>query len=246
LNLNYNRDIPFATHNPSVDQPDMQTNTNSVDTWVTVDHHGFQDNEGGYHTVIHQDPNTSIGGTPTTRTTTGGGGYTDVNFPPTVAGVNQVFTANVTTRTLVPLNTDSQLMAITGLGGISQLTGDAAAIQGYQFIGGNVVMWGTVNTELAIGSNGTISFQTRNVGDLVCIPFPNNCWSLYASPFFTNDPVPPAPPPTLGIPTYGCMIAFDNFPANFTRLQFAWRAYFTATVLTGPKYQGFYWWAVGN
>src|SRR6185369_6146704 len=126
----------------------MQTNTNSVDTWVTVDHHGFQDNEGGYHTVIHQDPNTSIGGTPTARTTIGGGGYTDVNFPPTVAGVNQVFTANVTTRTLAPLNTDSQLMAITGLGGISQLTGDAAAIQGYQFIGGNVVMWGTVNAEL--------------------------------------------------------------------------------------------------
>ncbi len=244
MNLNYIRNIPFESHNPSVDQPDMQTNTNSIETWVSVDHHGFEDNEGGYHTVIHQDPNTSIGGTPTSRVVIVGGGYTDTNFPPVVTGVNQVFTANVTTRTLNPLNPASQLMTINNLGKISQLTGSQSEIQGYQFIGENVVMWGTVNVVLTTGSSSTISFQTRNVLDDFCIPFPNNRWAIYATPFYLN----PAgvPPPTEGIPTYGCMIVFDNDPVNFTRLQFVWRAYFTAAVLTGPQYQGFYWWAVGN
>lgn len=45
----YNTNIPAANNNPSVDQPDMQENTNSTESWVAVDHYGFNDNNGGLH-----------------------------------------------------------------------------------------------------------------------------------------------------------------------------------------------------
>lgn len=52
-NLPYTRDIPHATHNPSSDQPIMETNNNSNDTLWAVDHFGFNDNNGGYHKQVH-------------------------------------------------------------------------------------------------------------------------------------------------------------------------------------------------
>lgn len=48
-NYTYIRDIPFATHNPSADQPDMQQNTNATDSLIGEDHFSFNDNEGGLH-----------------------------------------------------------------------------------------------------------------------------------------------------------------------------------------------------
>jgi hypothetical protein len=50
----YTRDIPFASHNPSSDQPIMQTNANSIDSLILEDHFSFNDNQGGWHKVIHQ------------------------------------------------------------------------------------------------------------------------------------------------------------------------------------------------
>lgn len=50
----YTRDIPFASHNPSADQPVMQTNANSIDSLIQEDHFSFNDNQGGWHKVIHQ------------------------------------------------------------------------------------------------------------------------------------------------------------------------------------------------
>jgi len=52
-NFQFTRDTPFATHNPSSDQPIMQTNTNSEDSIWTVDHFGFNDNNGGLHKQVH-------------------------------------------------------------------------------------------------------------------------------------------------------------------------------------------------
>lgn len=48
----YNKDIPFSTHNPSVDQPNMLTNTNSTFDWAAVDHVGFNTTGGGRHNQI--------------------------------------------------------------------------------------------------------------------------------------------------------------------------------------------------
>ncbi len=47
--VTYNRDIPDAPNNPSVDQPKMKTNTNSIDTLLAVDHIGFNATNGGIH-----------------------------------------------------------------------------------------------------------------------------------------------------------------------------------------------------
>lgn len=49
MNLNYNQNIPGSQNNPSDDQPLMRTNTNSIRTWVGIDHFGFNDNRGGLH-----------------------------------------------------------------------------------------------------------------------------------------------------------------------------------------------------
>lgn len=47
--ISYNRDIPAALNNPSVDQPNMLTNTNSNDDIWDVDHYGFNTANGGWH-----------------------------------------------------------------------------------------------------------------------------------------------------------------------------------------------------
>ena len=51
-NFTYITGIPAASHNPSTDQPDMQINTNSTDSIISVDHFGFNDNNGGYHKKV--------------------------------------------------------------------------------------------------------------------------------------------------------------------------------------------------
>jgi len=57
-NVIYNRNIPDGPNNPSQDQPKMKTNTNSLDDLISIDHIGFGNNQGGYHNVIHQPPQT--------------------------------------------------------------------------------------------------------------------------------------------------------------------------------------------
>jgi hypothetical protein len=56
-NYNYTSDIPFATHKPSVDQPNMKENTNSIKSIIGTDHLTFLTASGsevdGYHKVIH-------------------------------------------------------------------------------------------------------------------------------------------------------------------------------------------------
>lgn len=51
-NFTYTRDIPDGPHNPSVDQPDMKTNNNSIDDIIEIDHYSFNDNLGGYHKQV--------------------------------------------------------------------------------------------------------------------------------------------------------------------------------------------------
>jgi len=47
--FNYNNNVPFTTNNPSVDQPQMLINTQSISGIVAVDHIGFSANNGGTH-----------------------------------------------------------------------------------------------------------------------------------------------------------------------------------------------------
>lgn len=56
--------IPAANNNPSNDQPNMLTNTNSIPVVLAVDHHAFNDNNGGYHKQVTFSEENIPGGAP--------------------------------------------------------------------------------------------------------------------------------------------------------------------------------------
>lgn len=234
--LNYFIDRPFATNNPSVDQPNMQINTNSTSDWVLIDHHGFEDNIGGYHTIIHQDSITPSARTiDRTQSFTGAGA--PVNFPAGIPGINQIFSADVTTAS----GTDTQLFSLTGNGdaitnlGLSQLTGNFSSTQGYQWIGNILVMWGFVNTVVA----GHGSFASGTADGTVLFnsitglsSYPNSLFAVFTTLWFNSGP---------GVPNGSGSVSIDQAAANINRGKFTWE--FNSN---SSKYTGFYWVAIGN
>lgn len=156
--MSYTQDIPNAPNNPSQDQPLMKANTNAIFSYVAVDHVPFNQSVSGYHTVIHQ--------------------TTQANDPVTISGVNQVYAKNITPASTITV-TDTQLFTRTGQGVISQLTGWIEALdndslsQGYAWIGGILVQWGT-----SLIINNVITFKDRIPG---AIKFPNNIFQVNLS-----------------------------------------------------------------
>jgi len=51
--ITYNLNIPLATNNPSVDQPNMKINTNAIDSLLQVDHISFNTTNGGQHLQLN-------------------------------------------------------------------------------------------------------------------------------------------------------------------------------------------------
>lgn len=201
--ISYNPNIPFATNNPSDDQPKMLTNTNSVNTWVTIDHHGFEDPLGGYHNIIHQD--------------------SQLVDPVAIPLINQTYTKTITPDTTGGL-ADTQLFIRSALGNISQLTGNFSNVQGYQWIGGVLLMWGKDNTVITSGLNGTTLFKDRT-GANSTIPFANNCFIVITSPT------------TILNPSSQLTVAVKTV----SKTAFTWLA-----VTNSSAYNGFYWIAIGN
>lgn len=151
--ISYIQDIPASANNPSNDQPNMRLNTNAIANFLAVDHVPFDVNNSGYHTIIHQLPN---------------GGVVPVD-PITIAGVGQLYVKNVTYNAI----TDTQLFFKTGLGGISQLTGNNAVQNGWQILGGTILQWGQ-DAVLFNPTTTTINFP---------LTFPNACFSVVITPF---------------------------------------------------------------
>lgn len=204
-NFTYTRDIPDGPNNPSNDQPPMKVNTNSIADLIAVDHHGFNDNLGGYHNIIHQDAQ-----------------LLDPSPIPGPPQINQVYAKGVTPDATGAL-VDTQLFAMTGLGGISQLTGNHSAQQGYQWIGGTLIQWGLV-TPLTIFQSPVI-FKDRDSGGGT-IPFPNNCFCVFTNPIATAT-----------------ASALTIVITSVSKTQFT----FTASPFGFPaQYTGFYWLAIGN
>lgn len=52
MSFTYTRDIPFSTHNPSNDQPNMLINNNSIDDLIAVDHVTFNSADSGKHNTL--------------------------------------------------------------------------------------------------------------------------------------------------------------------------------------------------
>lgn len=142
MTISYNLNIPDGPNNPSVDQPKMKTNTNNISQIIGIDHVTFDDatNPNGYHTVIHQ----TLQGLD----------------PAAIVGINQLYSKNATITNSGGSTTDTQLFTRTGLGGVSQLTGNHSAANGYSFISGVILQWGVVTLPGTSNPTGTVNFNT--------------------------------------------------------------------------------------
>lgn len=81
MTIPYTTNIPFANNDPSVDQPNMKINTNSIDQILNVDHVSFNTAGGGRHEQVTFDSN-NVPAIPTSP---------PVLFTNTVAGLPQLF-----------------------------------------------------------------------------------------------------------------------------------------------------------
>ncbi len=127
---------------------------------VAVDH---VDNNGqpganpaGYHTIIHEVPQTNV---------TTVGGYNQL-----FCGVPGTLIVNGVATPAVPNNGDLQFYSLTGLGTLSQLTGYSAATSGYCWAGGLLFQWGRFNSTGGSGQIVTLP-----------IPFPRNFFNAQAT-----------------------------------------------------------------
>ena len=164
MNLNYTTGIPDTPNDPSNDQPPMKINTNSINSIIQIDHHGFNDNLGGYHTIIHQNA--------------------QVTDPANIVGppqINQVYPKSYTPDTTGGV-ADTQLFTRTALGAISQLTGflksAANEADGWQWIGGILVQWGKKSLLNVTHESNAVTFKDRVTG---AIPFPNFIYMVNAT-----------------------------------------------------------------
>src|SRR5260221_6494185 len=57
MSFTYTLGIPNANDDPSVDQPNMQTNNDSINTIINIDHVAFNNTDGGKHKQVTFDGN---------------------------------------------------------------------------------------------------------------------------------------------------------------------------------------------
>lgn len=218
--IDYVPDIPNQNNDPSFDAPNMRLNTNAIRDLIAIDHVGFNTNvsQSGYHNVIHQNNNGTRSGV----------GAVFSGIPAAIANVNQIFAALYTPDTTGGV-IDTQLFNRTGLGGVSQLTGNLSQNDGWQWVGGILIQWGTV----AFGGSqshetAVVTFKDRVAG---AIPFPNNCFVVI---------------PQLQVASQSETIASNTIAIRSkSNTQFRW-VYNSSSSSGSTAYPGFYWIAVGN
>lgn len=215
--------IPSTPNDPADDQPVMQQNFANIAGYVAVDHVPAGSVNNGYHTIIHE----ASQGTWLPATSAGA--------PAATTGINQIFSL-LYTPDCTNATTDTQLFSQTGGSiagnGVSQLTGNQSATEGYVWAGGLLLQWGFVaNTG---SGSGIVTFKDRD-GALKCIPFPRTLFFVSATPTFTT---------TLPSATTNCTISIDTNPANTSKTQFKYNKSLSAGA--GTSYVGFSWFAIGN
>jgi hypothetical protein len=150
----YTTGVPNPPNIPSSDVSNMQTNTNSINSIIGVDHVGFNLANGGYHTVIHQ-----------TQYSTG----TD---PAAIPSIGQLYIKQISSNG----NTDEVLFYQSGGGRIFQLTGaptgagsqGSIGTSGWTFLPNGLIMqWGVVNSP---PSSGSVTYPLQ---------FPQNVFGVF-------------------------------------------------------------------
>lgn len=221
----YNNNVPNPPNDPGDDVGDMNQNTQSVNGIIAQDHVGFNLADGGYHKVIHQ-KNQTINGQSTWIPTNAG--IIAAIQATKIAGVQQTFPLLYTPNTTGGAQ-DTQLFSMTGNGGISQLTGNLATSDGWSWLGGILLQWGTVT--VTPGSWPTTAqvqlFKDRAVG---CIPFANNCFVVLTN--FNG--------PSSGTNADRATISIVSKSVS----QFQW--IFSPAASSSATFTGFSWIAIGN
>jgi hypothetical protein len=210
--------IPNRPNKPSVDQPNMTINNNSfIGIWA-VDHVGFNQNDGGYHTTIHQVPVNSTPVSIQNRMQI----YSKPVTPayPGAPTSLELFTKNANSNN----STDRQESQLTGY--IRNFNAASPFSNGWQWLGGVLVQWGFVPISSGVPASGTVTFTTFSQG----IPFPNKVMNVQCNFTFTTG----------NIPQQGSSIFVD--PATFTNTGFGWAV---NTTSFGARITGFMWMAIG-
>lgn len=156
--IGYNLNIPFATNNPSTDQPNMLQNTNAINTWNAVDHFTFGSALGGTHKQVSL-LNEAAPGIP--------------------AGSSGVLYANVDTGQSWPFWQNA-------LGSFHLMGPQSLGTNGYTWVGGILVQWGFVQgthgsapSHFNGGDAGSVLFAT-----VPNIAFPNNLFNVWTAAYY--------------------------------------------------------------
>ena len=153
MSISYNLNIPNGPDNPSTDQPNMKTNTNSISSFVAVDHVGFNTGAGntsGRHLQVTFDSDN----VPSLPTPTNGGDSLGILFTNTVGAgsINQLF------YYAGPAAQSSNQYTNSSTNGSTML------------LGGIILKWGK---ETLVGTqNPTVTFTNA---------FPNACFDVQLS-----------------------------------------------------------------
>ncbi len=218
----YNNNIPFASHNPSSDQPLMLENTNNTDLLINEDHFSFNQNNGG----LHKQARLVNEATPSAA----------IRDP----GMGTIYTKQIAS--------ESQLFYIPDKVNIAneyQLTRaiDASFASfrtnpGWSFLpGGLLIQWGFVDGTHT-GSSFNIGDRTTPLGGTYpfvtfSVPYTLGVFNVMTSLSFTST----GP----GIPGTGSVDAVTIDNATLTTAGFNW--YFSGS--NSGQFTKFYWTAIG-
>lgn len=211
--MTYNPNIPLPGDFLSDSQPQLRNNFSVANTAFGIDHTPFTGvTNQGFHKPVHLISQGS-------------------SNPTAVAGTNIVYAKSYTPDTSPASSADIQLFSRTAGGGISQLTGNSAALEGYQWLGGVLIQWGVVTFSGSSASHktDTVTFQSRSAGNT--IPFPNNIFVVNA---------------TLRVASSSETTASNTIAIrSASKTTFVW--VFNSSSGSGSTlFPGFYWTAIGN
>jgi len=176
VNYPYTENIPFSTNNPSVDQPFMQINTNSIKNLIGEDHVTFGDNNGGFHNQMRI-PNQIVMPTGTIS------GSTTI-YTKSFQGNSNIFSSNGTSANEYQLTRQTSNSTQFGLfGSETNYAAPATTLGGWTFLPGN-----GGNVGAGVAALGALMFQYgsgklngTSTAFTFPITFPTSLYSLVIS-----------------------------------------------------------------